>query len=39
MILIVKAAFAEMAVKHHLFFPVSREPFHLFPISFYTPLE
>lgn len=24
---------------HHLFFPISREPFHLFPFHFYTPLE
>lgn len=39
MIHIIKATFAEMAVKHHLFSPISREPFHLLPICFYTPPE
>lgn len=38
MILIIKAAFAEEAVKHHPYFPI-REPFHLFPVCFYTPPE
>lgn len=39
MILIITAAFAEMAVKHRLLFPISRQPFRLFPICFYTPTE
>lgn len=39
MILIIKAAFAYMAVKHHLFFSISSESFRLFPNCFYTPPE
>lgn len=36
MILVIKAAFAEAAVNRRLFFPLSREPFRLFPVRFYT---
>lgn len=36
MILVIKAAFAEATVNRRLFFPLSREPFHLFPVWLYT---